>query len=444
MTSNPARLRWLIRLDDEEEHEETGSNRNGSRNSSTTDGDLLAALRSLPPRPQEEEEGSVNAGGGGGDSSHLPPLPITRSYARPLDRRRALASCLAQHAAVCAGLGFEWGRSPGISRTLRGGKPFVARRRKVETAADEGGAGGGGAHSSAAAAPNFNFNVSHDGPWLALAAEPLLLVGVDVCSPRVIGGGAGAGGGERGGAGRTEDDANRASRPALSPPSPALGAARLRSSLGSALSDPEWSRVALEPEAASQDALFRKFWALREAWSKARGDGLGAADLARAEFSIGASGSGESGGNGESGDGDEEEEKHLSPSPRISLRLDGALQDQWSFELHDLSDGTALAVALGPPSAAVDAGGTFLETLGRPSMTRAEVEGAQRECRRRFLSREEAAAAEAGRSRSSSSSWRRMNLRELIEEAEVWKKGGNKERENMEKKKKKEGGEIEI
>ena len=436
MPFNPARLRWLIRLDDEDEGEtgSTGDSSSSSCSSSSsmanTDEDLLAALRSLPSwqPPAEEEGGSVNAGGCGGDR-HLgalprplpppPPLPTTpRNYARPLDRRRALASRLAQHVAVCAGLGVEWERSPGISRTLRGGKPFVARGGAESTGEGGGGGGGGGAGGGA---PNFNFNVSHDGPWLALAAEPLLLVGVDVASPRAIGGG---GGGERGGGGGagTADEKNRGPSESRTPPP--LGAARLQRSLGSALSDSEWSRVALEPGAASQDAMFRRFWALREAWSKARGDGLGAADLARAEFSIGG-GSGGSGGEvEEGGGGGEKEEKDLPsppppPPPRIALRLDGVLQEQWSFELRDLPDGSALAVALGPPSAAVDAGGTFLKTLGRASMPRDEVEGALRECRR--WSREEAAAR--GKS-GSFFSWRRMSVRALIEEAEMRKKGG--------------------
>ena len=34
-----------------------------------------------------------------------------------------------------------------------------------------------------ASAPNFNFNVSHEGDYVVLAAEPVLLVGVDVSAP---------------------------------------------------------------------------------------------------------------------------------------------------------------------------------------------------------------------------------------------------------------------
>jgi len=409
MTSNPARLRWLIRLDDDE-----GEETEGPGSPSSIDEDLLWALRSIPSWPAEEEKknslssssASVNAAaasapGSGDHFSALSRLLLHPAPRRPLDRRRALASCLAQHVAVCAGLGVEWERSPGISRTVKGGKPFVRRREKGGESGEKDENG-----DDEKVAPNFNFNVSHDGPWLALAAEPLLLVGVDVTSPRVIGGGGAAGNGNANGN-------SSGSKP--SQPPPPLGVARLQRSLGSALADSEWARVALEPDASSQDALFRRFWALREAWSKARGDGLGAADLARAEFSL---------GGGEDGECDDEEveveeEEDLTsssspPPPRITLRLDGKPQRQWSFELQDLPDGSALAVALGPPSAAVDAGGTFLETLRRASLSEAEVAEAQRES---ISSAKAVAAALNG------SCWHKLSVRALIEEAEMRKRG---------------------
>ena len=438
MTANPARLRWLIRLDDEEGG---GSDRNDSR--TATDEDLLAALRSLPPPAGEGEEGggTVNtaAGGGGGGGGRCSCAPLQRllqrnSHARPIDRRRALASCLAQHAAVCAGLGLEWERSPGISRTAKGGKPFVSRKREERGEGAGRGEEGAGA-TAGATAPNFNFNVSHDGPWLALAAEPLLLVGVDVASPRVIGGRGGAGNDEGGSSSSSSSSSPEKAAPpaaaaAAAAAAPPLGAARLRRSLGSALADSEWRRVSSEPDAASQDILFRRFWALRESWSKARGDGLGSRDLSRAEFSIG-------GGGGDGGEEEGEAEPGLPfpppsspsspppppplPPPRIALRLDGIAQEQWAFELHDLPDGSALAVALGPPSAVVDAGGTFLETLGRTAMTGAEVEEEQRELR---VSRREAAGAAAAAVKNDSPpSWRRMSVRALIEMAEMTRRG---------------------
>jgi hypothetical protein len=34
-----------------------------------------------------------------------------------------------------------------------------------------------------AAAPNFNFNVSHEGEFVVLASEPVAIVGVDVAAP---------------------------------------------------------------------------------------------------------------------------------------------------------------------------------------------------------------------------------------------------------------------
>merc|ERR1719272_1363665 len=54
-------------------------------------------------------------------------------------------------------------------RRTKGGKPYLAERPAV--VAPDG------------AAPNWNFNVSHEGHYVVLAAEPLLLCGVDVAAP---------------------------------------------------------------------------------------------------------------------------------------------------------------------------------------------------------------------------------------------------------------------
>ena len=91
----------------------------------------------------------------------------------------------------------------------------------------------------------------------------------------------------------------------------------------------------------------------------------------------GGGGGGEVDGVGEEADEEGEEEEEEEEEQRITLRLDGSPQRDWSFELRDLPDGSALAVALGPPSAVVDAGGTFSGTLGRAAMSTAEVEEAQ-------------------------------------------------------------------
>ena len=57
-----------------------------------------------------------------------------------------------------------------IQRT-KGGKPYLAARPDTALAGtpDPG--------------PNWNFNVSHEGHYVVLAAEPLLLCGVDVAAP---------------------------------------------------------------------------------------------------------------------------------------------------------------------------------------------------------------------------------------------------------------------
>ena len=83
-----------------------------------------------------------------------------------MDRKRALVSRLLQRAAAARVLGLPWD-AVHLGRT-REGKPHLA---------------GPSAEAAAAAGPHlpcFNFNVSHHGDWVALASEPLCLVGVDV------------------------------------------------------------------------------------------------------------------------------------------------------------------------------------------------------------------------------------------------------------------------
>jgi 4'-phosphopantetheinyl transferase len=84
------------------------------------------------------------------------------------DQKRALVSRLLQRRACFEATGVPW-KSVSIART-KGGKPFMANKPM------------GGA-APASLAPNWNFNVSHEGKYVVLAAEPNALCGVDVAAP---------------------------------------------------------------------------------------------------------------------------------------------------------------------------------------------------------------------------------------------------------------------
>ena len=268
------------------------------------------------------------------------PDPTARAaiaaFLRPADRARALASRLLQAAAPAVALpGVGWGEAV-IERTAKGGKPYVAF--------NVGGAWWPQASAAwkAAAAPNFNFNVSHDGAWAVLASEAVALVGVDVAAPPWAR--------ARSGAGAT-----------------ARGAAQLRLDFGECLAPSEWAaveragRAAGAASAEAEDAAFRTHWALKEAYTKARGDGLGC-EFGGVVFEgvVGAGG----GGGGVAG--------WAAAPPSTPTRLPASptlvSQPGWVFELHAL-DGPAghiVAVARGPAAQAVDEGGVFGATLLEP------------------------------------------------------------------------------
>jgi 4'-phosphopantetheinyl transferase len=228
----------------------------------------------------------------------------------PADRRRALASRLLQRAAAAAALGVPHA-AVAIART-KGRKPYAAAP----------------AGPRPPACPNFNFSVSHEGDYVVLAAEPLLVAGVDLAAPHELRRGAGA-------AGRPLVQVLEAFRQQLTPG--------------------EWAYVDAAdagtggPGAeAAAEARFRCLWALKEAFVKATGEGLGF-DLARAEFAV-----------------DE-------AAGAATARVDGAPAPHWAFRLHTLGGGHTVAVARAPPAVVVDAWGGFRATLARPELGAAEL-----------------------------------------------------------------------
>jgi phosphopantetheinyl transferase len=141
-------------------------------------------------------------------------------------------------------------------------------------------------------APNFNFNVSHEGDFVVLASEPLCLVGVDVSAPEAC----------RSGASRPAPELLKLFSKQLS----RCEADYIRSAGcdGASLLFRACARR-VSFAAAEQQSAFRKIWSLKEAFVKARGDGLGL-ELGRVDFAL-------------AGD--------------VSVRLDGALLPDWS--VHD-------------------------------------------------------------------------------------------------------------
>lgn len=92
----------------------------------------------------------------------------TMRFLRLEDRKRALASRLLQRRACADVTGLPY-KEVSIKRT-KGSKPFLESRPA----------------SLQSTLPNWNFNVSHEGNYVALAAEPCLLCGVDVAAPAQV------------------------------------------------------------------------------------------------------------------------------------------------------------------------------------------------------------------------------------------------------------------
>lgn len=156
------------------------------------------------------------------------------------DQKRALLSRLLQRACVHKLFGVEWNEIR-LERT-KGRKPFYARQDFIPEA------------------PNFNFNVSHEGDFVVLASEPICIVGIDVSAPQQI-------------------------RRGTSEPFTKLFQAFERQ-----FSSAECQLIQSAGNEEAQEAAFRKHWSLKEAFVKARGDGI-AFDLRKADFRLQQAGS---------------------------------------------------------------------------------------------------------------------------------------------------------
>lgn len=224
-----------------------------------------------------------------------------RAFGHPLDRKRTLVSRLLQRHSVATALRVPAERA--VIKRTKGSKPFEAS----------------GAPRVAHVA-NYNFNVSHEGHLVVLASDPALLVGVDVAAPFELRG------------------------------APEMGPfAELRESFANILTEREWEDAAAAGGEVERVRAFRTRWSLKEAFVKARGDGL-AFEMRRVDFLRC------------------HRDAQRQPPPveqQWRVYLDGYLQSDWRCTVCELQDGHIVSIARGPVDCAQDAWGQFRRTLPR-------------------------------------------------------------------------------
>ncbi|CAG9461508.1 unnamed protein product [Pedinophyceae sp. YPF-701] len=246
------------------------------------------------------------------------------------DRKRALVSRLLQRCAYCTVLGLP-ATSLNICRT-KGRKPFLRGAPDPATGRDLAPEA-----RQRAQAPNFNLNISHEGALVVLASEPVCLVGVDVAAPWH-------------------------QRPGIS--QRGHGASALRATFEKQLTEQEWRSVEAAGSPSEQEVMFQTLWSLKEAFVKARGDGL-AFDFHRASFRPRVP----VGRNGAPGTC-----ACLPWTGPVEVEVDGVLRSDWALHVAHPRCGYAISVARGPPTEARDAWGVFRGTFLRPELSPEELE----------------------------------------------------------------------
>ncbi|XP_057835415.1 uncharacterized protein LOC131045788 isoform X2 [Cryptomeria japonica] len=213
-------------------------------------------------------------------------LDIQSIFVKLEDRKRALVSRMLQYMLIHAVLGIPYDEI--VIRRTEEGKPYLAN--KLEN------------HDF----PNFNFNSSHHGDYVAIASEPLCLVGLDIMCHGIE---------ER--------------QPAL----------EFLKNFSSCFTISEWTTI-LRAGPNDEDILnqFYRLWCLKEAYIKAVGVGLGY-KLERMEFYY---------------------PENQIWSDLAYLRIDGMEQKDWQFSLHQFGNCHWVCVARGPPNQAVSSYGKTL------------------------------------------------------------------------------------
>lgn len=217
------------------------------------------------------------------------------------DKKRALMSRLLMRQASAMVLGRTSFKGIEVKRT-KGRKPFLATPL-----------------TSVAEAPNFNANVSHEGSWVVCATEPLCVCGIDVAELRRI-------------------------KPNGEP-------IDFYKNFADQLTAAEWADVRKGGDSLDdQYEVFSRYWSAKEAFTKARGDGLGF-PLGDAEFKW----------------------TPLADAPKGTaysgtVAVKGSLLPAWRLVQHKLPTEKPhwVTVARGPSTDIIDAKGEFTKTLRKP------------------------------------------------------------------------------
>lgn len=205
---------------------------------------------------------------------------ITR-FLKIEDRKRALVSRLLQYALAHQVIGIPFDEII-INRTAEG-KPYLE------------------SHKKNVKFPNFNFNVSHHGDYVAIASEPICLVGLDIVSCFIPG---------------------------------KETVLEFIHNFSSYFSSLEWEKIV---NAGSDDDIldvFFRYWCLKEAFVKALGTGVGY-KLDHVEF-------------------------HHKDWTDIYVKVDGDKSKNWNFWLFELEGKHQVAIARGDPRIATK---NFKKTL---------------------------------------------------------------------------------
>ena len=249
------------------------------------------------------------------------------------DQKRALVSRYLQRRACFEATGVPWSKVE-ITRT-KGGKPFMSNKPSPTLP--------NGVHA------NWNFNVSHEGKFVAWRRSRGWYV--VLMWPR------------RRRRGRVQRS----------------GIDDTLSMMKQQLSDAEWRTIHKESDSQKREDVFRKFWSLKEAYTKGRGDGLGF-EFNRCDFKLSDT---------------MIEGTSKQPVQKAALAVDGKALPSWGFYIQVRTRGEAarssthsstplssqppllslsracavtrggswISSARGPPSDVVDAHGNFRNTL---------------------------------------------------------------------------------
>eukprot|EP00931_Biecheleriopsis_adriatica_P058118 TRINITY_DN34532_c0_g1_i2.p1 TRINITY_DN34532_c0_g1~~TRINITY_DN34532_c0_g1_i2.p1 ORF type:complete len:427 (+),score=89.17 TRINITY_DN34532_c0_g1_i2:106-1281(+) len=225
------------------------------------------------------------------------------------DRKRALVSRLLVRQASASSLNMTNFKAITIKRT-KGKKPFLAEPLPP-----------------VGEAPNWNVNCSHEGSWVVCASEPHVIAGIDVAELR-----------------RTKKNGEPID---------------FYDVFKENLTQKEWDYVkehGSDPD--TEYEAFSRFWSAKEAFVKARGDGI-AYPLGQAEFSW----------------------RPLSGFPDRSafesgIHIEGSHSPRWRFVQHRMPGERPhwTTVGRGPLTDVIDAHGEFSQTLRRKQESFSEQE----------------------------------------------------------------------